>query len=280
MKTRAAQLALIVTVLLFGRPALPQPTALAPARASELEYRLENLANELELLVRNHRADEADVKRQEHQLAVARAYQRIPFEDGLPALLKELRAASAPRGIAIERVLLVGRSGASRRIPRELYSDQTAFKMRPEDAVETLDIRIVTSSGPGAGDAAAVDRWAQGLGRRTTRLLDPPDGQDALRCFPDGRGHRTVDARIYRFRRIRFPRVRPRDPLSLLPASARRDPSGFARAEPRLWQYVERIRRLEPVAGALYPIRGRFFLNDARMSFLLSKLNIDPSLPD
>jgi hypothetical protein len=84
-------------------------------------------------------------------------------------------------------------------------------------------------------------------------------------------GRFAVRARSYRFRELRYPRLRPRDPLELLPSWARRQPERFASQEPILWDYVKRIREKIPETPGLYEQRAEFLLDSARMSFFMTK---------
>ena len=245
-------------------PPPPQVEKVGPAADREIaRFRLENLRNELEILLANHHADEADRARQKRELLAFKVYERVPFADGLEALRRELtaQAAVAP-GVQVVDLRAVARPGSARRPPAEIFSDEASFRLAADQVADTIGIRVSLT-----GREDAVREWVRTWPSTLVRLVDPPVGHPEFNIFPDGHGHWTADARVYRFRDTHFPRVRPRDPVTILPVGLRTGP----RADPELWELVTRIQKLAPASARLYAARGEFKLEAARMQFFISR---------
>jgi len=255
----------LLSVLLISSiplPAFASIPRLSQAERASLRYKLENLFNEVDLLIRNQRVDEADVLRQEREMEALKVYERIPFTDDLEGLKEQLSESARQSGVKLERLLVLGRSKAKRRIPSSLLTDEPEFRLTPLDVVETLHLQL-----DARGSESAIQRWTSAWQTEQLRLVEPavdaPERQGVDRW--------QIQARTFRFRNIQFPALRPRPPEQLLPAWARRNSSEFARQEPLLWSFVEKVRALTPAALPLYRNRERFLLNGARMDFFLAK---------
>lgn len=107
--------------------------------------------------------------------------------------------------------------------------------------------------------------------------LDSSRGTLAVRKIKPGIW--KIHAHAFRFRNLKFPTLVPRNPRSLLPAWARVDFPAFAKAEPVISGFVTRIEALEPKAEPYYRLREEFLVNDARLSFFLSKAAPQTSNP-
>ncbi|MCM2278791.1 MAG: hypothetical protein NDJ89_12015 [Oligoflexia bacterium] len=240
----------------------------SPANPASLRYRLENLWNEVDLMVRNESADRADLRRQERQFALLEVYQRIPFEDDLPGLRRQLEASAKAHSLRIRDVTLLSRSAGGRPLPARLTTDRESFRL--EDSQVAQELRVEIS---GSGNPARAELWTSSLEDSLLRLVRPDrkHGSPTVSKRPGGRwSFRGV---AYRFRRIRFPQLRPRDPFTLLPSWAKADPNAFAAREPLLSDYISRIREQIPKTREAYARRGAFLLNSARMQFYLKASN-------
>jgi hypothetical protein len=259
---------LLVAVLSSVGLASPLPPArpLNEAERSDLRYRLESLDNELELLVRNQRSDESGSARLDRAFEALRVLERIPLETGIDDLRAELAHRAKPSGVGLVRLEILARDKPKKPLPDSLFSDTPKFHLEPDQIAETLHLRLVIS-----GDGPAIEEWIQKWPEDQLRLIEPEKGYARPGLRPAGNGRFRLQARVFRFRKIRFPRLKPRDPVSLLPAWARREPGRFAQAEPELWRYVRRIQERIPETQAPFEKKGELLLERARMSFFLSK---------
>lgn len=239
------------------------PPSWTPEREAQLRSRLVFLWNEVDLAVRNRRSNERDVQRQEGEFRALRLFDRIPFTDALEGLEEELNRVAPRFELANVRVRLLRREPPPPALPAEVYVDEP-FRLAPEDVGELLHLRI-----EGTGTREGVINLLDQRNAVVTRLLITADPR-----LPEEAGRWWVDATAFRFRKIRFPRIKPRDPRTVLPRWARENPKDFAQAEPALWKRVESIEKLIPSAREAYPARERFLLNSARMSFFISKAEL------
>lgn len=238
---------------------------LSPVERERLRFRLERLFNEADLLIRNSAASRADVARQERDARELRMMERIPFREDLTALRRSLAESAASTGVRLERLRAGPPPPRPAPPPRELGTERARpFRLSPEQVAEELPLRLEVR-----GERASIERWIARWKDEILRLVEPA-GE-----FPLERGKKggwIVHARAYRFRPgLEFPRLRPPDPLTLLPSWARKDPAAFARLEPELWRLVQKTRAAVPRARTHYKNRRQFLLNDARLSFFLSK---------
>jgi hypothetical protein len=272
----------------FAAPARAEPPglerALSPVERERLRYKLENLYDEVDLMIRNRDSDVADVHHQERDFRELRAFDRIPLagsaEDSVAALQTELAANARLYGLRLLRLSLVGRARRPAPVPKAILTSSN-FRLSAEQVAEALELELRVS-----GDPARVAAWTKSWREELLRVVEPEGeltkgAEGRLAKGAEGRlakGAETqepptlkIRARAYRFRDIRFPRLSPRDPLTLLPAWARRDTKAFARAEPTLWRLVAGFQELAPKALPLYRVREDFLLNDARLSFFIRK---------
>jgi hypothetical protein len=78
-----------------------------------------------------------------------------------------------------------------------------------------------------------------------------------------------IEGIAYRFKTLRFPRLIPRDPITLVPRGRR---AQLSKTDPSLWQLVRKTEELRPLTPKLYESRAEFLLDGARMEFLLRRL--------
>ena len=259
----------LLTLLFSATQALASPSAparLTPVERDTLRYHLENLFNEVDLLVKNQRADESDVQRQEREFQGLQVYERIPFQENLTELKSQLAGSASDHGLILERIAITHRSQEGGKVPSSIYTDNSGFHLKPGQVVQTLDVRAVVK----AKTPAELENWVHGWKSDVLRLVEP-SGTESSCYHPLGTGEYAVSAIAYRFREEKFPTLVPRNPMELLPGWARRDPDSFARNESLLWDFVKKIQALEPKTPPLYRNRERFLLNDARYEFFLKK---------
>lgn len=244
------------------------PPALDAVQRDRLRFKLENLFNEQDLMIRNQRVDASDVAHQRRQFAELKVFDRIPFIADLPGLLRDLTASAEQSGLqitAFQRLRLV--SIPSRPVPLTLYTDEPRFKLAADQLAEAIPFKVIVR-----GASTRIREWVKNWPTHQLRIteLSTPSFKSSVRSLHGGRWE--IRATAYRYREIRFPTLKARDPVALLPRWAVADPKHFARHEPVLWEFVERIKNIAPRAKPLYRGRAEMLLNDARMSFFLSKV--------
>ena len=269
MRRVLIEISTLLTVFLSGTLALASPSPpvrLTPVERDTLRYHLENLFNEMDLLVKNQRADTSDVQRQEREFQGLQVYERIPFQENLPELKSQLAGAASDHGLLLERLAITQRSLKGGKIPATIYTDNSRFHLSPDQVVQTIGVNMVVK----AKTDAELEKWVHAWKSDVLRLVVPFGTETS--CYHRLRpGEYAVSANTYRFREEKFPTLVPRNPMELLPGWARRDPDSFAREESLLWNFVTRIQALEPQTPPLYRNRERFLLNDARYEFFLKK---------
>jgi len=248
--------------------ASPMPTAhtLTDAERSSLRYRLENIYNDVDLLVRNRRSDELDIQRQEQTARYLKIYERIPFQARLSEIRSQLASAAEENHLKIQSFRFLPRTADVKAVQANVHADEQGVHLSPDEIADRIHFRFIV-----AGDKDQVRTWIRGWPENIMRLLEPEGGVRSPILQPVGGGQWEVEAWAFRFRDIGYPRLRLRDPRALLPDWARRNPELFARQEPLLWNLVEKTEETGPRAGAFLPGRERFLLNDARISFFFLK---------
>jgi hypothetical protein len=238
--------------------------SLADSERASLRYRLENLFNEVDLLVKNQRADISDLRRQEKEIDYLKIYQRIPFQKDLPGLKENLKKSA--KNFQLQLIAFSPASPVrqglqkSSPLPRQIFTDQPTFQLTPDHIVDVIPFSVTI-----AGNEESVQKWIKSWRTEQMRLVD-------LRSLKNlQKGKWRIEAQSYRFRNVQFPVLRPRNPREILPAWAKKNPENFSVAEPLLWSFVTRIEALVPKAKPYYEVRRQFLLNDARIHFFLSK---------
>lgn len=268
MLSQKAFLPAVILAISHSVFASPMPTAhvLSDAERSSLRYRLENIYNEVDLLIRNRRSDELDIQRQEQTAQYLKIYERIPFQPRLAEIRSQLSSAADENHLKIQSFRLLPRIPETKEVQAKAFTDEHGVHLRPDEIADRIRFRFVV-----AGDKDQVRAWIRGWPENIMRLLEPEGGVRSPILQPVGGGQWEVEAWAFRFRDIGYPRLRLRDPRALLPEWARRNPELFARQEPLLWNLIEKTEETGPRAGTLLPGRERFLLNDARISFFFLK---------
>jgi hypothetical protein len=244
-------------------PAMAAPSKepiLSTRDRSFVRYHLRNLWSEMDLLVRNRQADERDLRRQDREFTLFKVFDRIPFEPRTAELKKELSDSAGKFRLAVKKIEIEREEDHPPAPPKTVYTDKLPFHFSKKQLCETLHVTI-----EGKGSLANVKKWIQEWDDVLLRFVEP-----LSKPIRTKQGWR-IKAATYRFRDVAFPKLNPRDPMSLLPGWAQQNPEAFAQKEPELWSYVTRIRARKQDAEILYENRRKFLLNAARMSFFLSK---------
>jgi hypothetical protein len=235
---------------------------LTDGERAQLRFRLERLFEEVDLTVRNHRANQTDVERQEQTLQILKIYDRIPLQPRVEELPFQLRRSARKKDLTLLDFKLLPQAERSRPIPPELFTDERSFRLRPDQITESIPFHMVVR-----GEKSAIFSWIRSWPVNVTRVIEAmPLGIRQM----EGRRW-EIDARAFRYRDVGFPHLKLRDPTSLLPQWARSQPQAFAHQEPILWSLVERTMKAAPRATALLSVKERFLLNDARINFFFLK---------
>lgn len=266
-------LLLLLPTLALASPAPPSPSQAVPSlndsQRAALRYRLENLWNEVDLIIRNGKSELVDLGRQQRNFEMFAVFERIPMTEGLGALKSELAETAGKRGLKLLSLRKTGATPPPAGIPRSIVTDaRPPFRLTPEKIAQEIRLEVTVR-----GDEAALRSWISGWEEEVMRVieLDERPGSISVVATDPKRNSWTVRARAWRFHPIRFPQLKPRDPREVLPSWARRAPEAFARKEPLLWSFVTRIEKSRDRAAEPYRRRGEFLLNNARMEFFLSK---------
>ncbi len=239
-----------------------------------MRYRLEKQLSLVRSLVRNRRADQLDRERQQRDADRIRLFERIPMSDQLPSLQKELSDLAGEEGLELVSVarakedrLSFKRSAPLRAQPRELDTMAPPFRFTDEDLVESVPIQIMVQVPEGGltSPQARINRWLERWPGKLTRLIT------SVKTHALDSDLWEIRLKAFRFRtEIKHPRLTVSDPVRYLPLWAQKNPAQFAKAEPKLWDYVKEIRRLLPEALPGLALKEDFLLAQARMAFLLS----------
>ena len=239
--------------------------SLSDFERDRLRYKLETLFNEQDLMVRNQKSDRSDLNRQQREFEVLKVLQRIPFKEEIAGLRSELNASAREKKLKVLSFQPLPRTQrANPQLPDSVYTDQQPrFRLNDQQLVETISFRVTVE-----GEEGSVKEWIASWPDDQMRLTE---AEGAPRPRKGGKNRWSIRARAFRFRDIKFPSLKARDPKELLPQWARRDPESFARQEPLLWRLVEKIHAVAPKARPLYRQREDLILNSQRMSFFVSK---------
>ena len=236
---------------------------LSPREKEHLQFRFQNIYNELDLLVKNHHVDHADVERQARDFRDLHTFERIPFSEQLSELRSQLTTAAAQMGLQLKSFRITQRSKPGKKIPTHLFTDEKPFRPAVDQIVKTISFETEVE-----GNQTQAQAWMNTWSEEILRLAEP----DPVSPLKPVSGNRfQIRGRAYTFLPAKFPSLDPRNPLELLPPRARQHLTDFSRSEPALWHLVTEIKSLYPQAKPFYKNREEFLMNDARLSFYLSK---------
>jgi hypothetical protein len=243
-----------------------QGSSLSLKERDSLRIRLEDYYNGLELIIRNQRSDESLIRRQLREFEALGVYRKIPPTRDLEGLKRELLASARKSGLDQITVKFSLKPDVLPAVPKYLYIDKPPFRFRPDQIAEELSFEIRSNK----AKPAQLVSWINGWGSSMERLVEP-ETHDGKLVHQESPRNWVIRAHAFRFWPVRFPELRLRDPVYLLPGAAQRQKELFSKEERLLWSFIERSRKLVPLATPLYDRRREYFLNGARMSFFLSK---------
>lgn len=265
--------ALIVfsNLILFGARANaevspPAKSLLSISEKESLRYHLEGLFNDVDLIIKNRKSRNADLKRQERDLAYLKVYERIPLQRNLPQLKVNLKETAKDHQITLTQIKILGFSKPGKPIPKSQFADQPQFQIEPNQLVEEIRFKMIAQGG-----VEQIQNWTSSWRTEQMRIVELASsdlGKSIRRLAPK---KWEIRARAFRFRNIQYPHLIPRNPKEFLPQWAKQNLGRFAKEEPLLWSFVSRTENLIPEAKPLYQTRSQMFLNDVRMNFFLSK---------
>jgi hypothetical protein len=231
-----------------------------------LRYHLEGLFNDVDLIIKNRKSRNADLKRQERDLAFLKVYERIPFKRNISALEKNLKETARDYQIQLLQFKVSGYSKPGKPLRKSQFADEPRLQIQPDQLVEEIHIQLIVK-----GDPEKIRNWTQAWRQEQMRLveLETSDPSPSIRSVTSNQWE--IRARAFRFRKIQYPNLIPRNQKEFLPQWAKKEPKHFASAEPLLWSFVSKTEALIPQAKPLYQTRSQMFLNDFRMNFFLSK---------
>jgi hypothetical protein len=209
----------------------------------------------MDLLIKNQRADIADLKRQEKEMSALQVFERIPMEQKVHELHEQLILSAKQFGLLPSQFKVTHFSQPGKTIPKKVFTNEINFRITPDQLTEKIYFRIQVK-----GTNESIDKWIQNWSNHPVRIVEL-----------DSRQGGNIQAHAFRFRPIRFPTLVPRKPIEYLPKWAQTNLKYFSETEPLLWSFVTRIQNLAPQTPPYYMNRARFLLNDARYSFFLSK---------
>lgn len=255
--------------LLITHPLTPLTPSLqlTSAERDQLRYHLENLHNEVRYLFRHEKQDNKDMEHQEKDMQEWRLFERIPMERDIDGLAGALKQSAHEEQIHISQFRITHYSKMDKPIPQWVYTYGHTFRPSPDQLVEKIYFHLKVK-----GEQKKVQTWAENWPQSILRIVDL-DQPTPLPVKKKGSSNEwMIQAHAYCYRQIRFPTLKPRTPQMILPKWANKNPKSFAQQEPLLWSFVEKIEKLIPKTAPLYKNRSRFWLNDARMDFFLSKM--------
>jgi hypothetical protein len=254
----------LLTVLsISARASLASVETTAPhltdAERSSLRLKLENLYNEVDLAVRDRRADEDDLKRQIQTADVLRIYDRIPFQPRLGEILPQLTQSA--RNAKVELKEFKWLDPKARQVATHSHNSS-------DSVVEVLPFRFIAS-----GTEAHVRTWILGWTDSVVRLVEPKGGLASPKIQGVGENLWLVEAHAFRFKPYHPTHVSVADPMTLLPEWAQKNPQQFAADEPVLWDLVQKTEKTTPTAAPLLVDHEKYRATAARLHFFFSKAN-------
>jgi hypothetical protein len=258
--------------------------ALSDEERGSLRFRLENIWNEVDLMVRNANADKKDVQRQEREFKALQVYTKLPVADAnalKPAAVQaDLKKSMQRFGLTLNDSKILESTKPDRPLPAVMPQDAKEFKFTEDQLVQKLRLDLTLT-----GTKKQLQDWMN-----SWNTITEPESQDkpsatpathymewdpsALTTLPEMLSETKwkVHVLAYYFRDIQYPKLQPQDPLQILPDWAKKNPEQFKAQEPLLWGLIEKTQTTLPQALPGYGTKARFALNAARMTFFTSKI--------
>ncbi len=258
--------------------------ALGDSERSSLRFRLENIWNEVDLMVRNANADRKDVQRQEKEFKALQVYTKLPIASEnttkQATITSDLGKSIQRFGLKLGELKLLAASKPDRPVPETMPLDAQSFRFTEDQLVQKIRLTLTLN-----GTKKQLQDWMNSW----NAIVEPesPDAPSkiavtpylewdpaALTTLPEmlTENQWKVYVQAYYFRDIRYPKLRPQDPLQILPDWARKNPELFKAQEPFLWGLIEKTQASIPQSLPGYETKARFALNSARMTFFTAKV--------
>ncbi|MFZ9596063.1 MAG: hypothetical protein ACO3A2_08300 [Bdellovibrionia bacterium] len=239
-------------------------------------YHLSHLWSELDLLSRNEKVDQEDLKKQEREMKALRIEERIPRSAQTGALFHALKESAAQSQLPLSefQVISLGRPSAQT-VPSQIFSDQR-LNLLEEQIVSKIQFRFLLR-----GHWAQVKVWLDDLPKHTLRYvalnrfeplqasLKKKQRSPKQESFVQESLYQ-VFATAYQFRIPQKLKIQPKDPRFYLPPWAKLNETQFQKKEPKVWEWVKKIDRLAAVSSPWYRVKSRFYLNHLRLNFYLN----------
>ena len=246
---------MLLVVILFSFPFSARATQ--SESREETRFRLDQIVNEQDLMIRNQRADRADVLHQQRDLEALKVYERIPLKEDLAGLEQDLLKSARANGLILGRVRVVGHSSEPEALPQEVFTDRP-FHLLPGQIAQTTFLEVELK-----GKRQNLDRWMGSVHEQQMRLVEVQHGLHKQRV-KSHHGFWQVRLQTFQFREILFTRLRPRNPYEVLSLSSEKDPA--------LERLAQKAQDLIPRAAPFYENRRAFLLNQERLSFFFRKV--------
>ena len=242
-----------------------QAGELSPAEG--LRIRLQTLLNDTELTLRNRNSARQGELRQARDLQYLKVFERIPLQENREALGVELSSSAVSFGVQLLKFECGISQPPSARVPRVLYTDDPPFEPQLDQLARAFPLHLEVRGNP-----KRIQDWIKSWPTELLRWVEPFGEIREIHGTHTEGVRWIIDARAYAFQRFRPPLVSLRDPLSLLPTSARKDPQTFARKEPALWKLITEIQARRSEALVQLHHRGQVLLDRARLNAYLEKV--------
>lgn len=257
---------------------------LSESERGSLRFRLENIWNEVDLLVRNAATDKKDVQKQEKEFKALQVYTKFPVASAdatkPSAVNADLKKSLQRFGLTLNESKLLDSSKPDRPLLAVMPQDAKEFKFTEDQLVQKLRMELTLT-----GTKRQLQDWMNSWNTVTEPVSpDKPSATPAshylewdpaaLTTLPEMLSETKwkVHVLAYYFRDIQYPKLQPQDPLQILPDWAKKNPEQFKAQEPLLWGLVEKTQATVPQALPGYETKARFALNSERMKFFTSKV--------
>ena len=228
-----------------------------------IRFHLENLYNEETLLIKNHRVNLKDVKKQERDFKGLHVYERIPITKNTQDLQEQIQESAKEVGIQLLEIRFLPQPQETRsKLPDHILSNDRNFHLQGNQIADEIPFQLCLS-----GDSKKIQTWITSWNDQIMRYIEP---RGEPRVTAQGT---VVKGAAFHFKDLKYPRIEAQDPMHFLPESLRSTPNLFARQEPKLWEKLVQTKKIIPEAAPYYSDMEQFQLNDARMTFYISKVS-------
>lgn len=235
---------------------------------NRIKYKLTNLKNEMELLIKNKKTNELDLKKIENEFKNFKIYEFIPIEFYEKDFEKKLELSLREFHLNLNKIQVLSKSKMKKKPPAFLYSDTPQFKLKENQLTQEIKIKILLS-----GEPSQLQSW---LKKENLSFLFQPLSLPAFPKQTSLPGQKEMNqenqsleiiGKTWVFRKITFPKITPRNPHTLI-KKVKLSPKNLE----ELKLLASEIDKKTKLALPLYHNQEKFLLESARMSFFLSKI--------